>query len=96
MKVGDAPMGELKGVLKIGRKSSPSALELLSGYGDRLGTETIKALRKFDNGGISPGPYFGQNRVDTSLCVALLGVSCALDEALEFSFGLLRISHDAE
>jgi hypothetical protein len=66
------------------------------GNRDRFGTEAVKALREFDNGGISPGPDFSQNRVDTALGLALLGVGCALDEALEFSLGLLRISHDAE
>ena len=66
------------------------------GHSDRFRTEAVKALSKFDNGGISPGPDLGQNRVDTALGLALLGVGCALDEALKFSFGLLRISHDAE
>ena len=43
-----------------------------------------------------PGPDVGQNRVDPCLCIKLLNVSRAFDEALDFSFGLLRISHDAE
>ena len=71
-------------------------LELLLGNGDRFRPEAVKALREFGNGGIAPGPHLGQNCVDTSLSITLLGVSSALDEALEFCLGLLRISHDAE
>ena len=96
MKVGDAPMRELQGVLEIDRKVLPCMLELHLGNSDRFGTEAVKSLGVFDNGGIPPGPDVGQNRVDPCLCIALLGVSRAFDEALELSFGLLRISHDAE
>jgi hypothetical protein len=96
MKVGDAPMRELQGVLEIDRKVLPCTLELHLGNSDRIWTEAVKAFCEFDNGGISPAPDFGQNRVYTALGLALLGVGCALDEALKFSFGLLRISHDAE
>tara|TARA_B100001173_G_scaffold102548_1_gene88797 strand:+ start:232 stop:450 length:219 start_codon:yes stop_codon:yes gene_type:complete len=71
-------------------------LELLFGNCDRFRTEAVKALREFDNGGIPPALDLGQNCVDTSLSITLLGVSSALDEALEFCLGLLLISHDAE
>ena len=66
------------------------------GNSDRIWTESVKALGEFDNCGIPPGSDFGQNRVHTALGLALLGMGCALDEALKFCFGLLRISHDAE
>ena len=71
-------------------------LELLFGNSDRFRTEAVKALREFDNGSIPPALDLGQNCVDTSLSITLLGVSRALDEALELSLSLLRISHDAE
>ena len=96
MKVGDAPMRELQGVLEIERKVLPCTLELHLGNSDRFWTESVKSLGVFHNGGIPPGPDVRQDRVDPCLCVALLGVSRAFDDALEFFFGLLRISHDAE
>ena len=71
-------------------------LEFLFGNCDRFRTEAVKALREFHNGGIPPGPNLGQNCVDTFLSITLLGVSSALDEALEFCLGLLRIAHEAE
>ena len=65
-------------------------LELLFGNSDRFRTEAVKALREFDNGGIPPAPDLGQNCVDTSLSITLLGLSSALDEALEFYYEHVR------